>query len=307
MGEDKPSNPEQDQGGGAVPKPSPAAEPKNAALNRTDSEHGPNGGNKDGQKGEQPPKSLLARLTLSEWLTFIVGLGSLAVAILGYVNALDTSVLKSAVSKISDLSAQTKRQADAQGEILAQSYRPWVYAQFVSAGDFVITDKTVSASLILRFSNEGTLPANDIESEFELMPLGDAMKQQDRICREAAIIQKLHLQNSAKQGITGVYDSIPQREAWPTNRQFSETKPISSFQNTNLYQVRQGWLAVPAIVGCIVYLGVDGTPLHHTRVLYWLRHIDKNGQRDFIEAKPQTIPAAKVVALPWTDYGNSQD
>lgn len=56
---------------------------------------------------------LLQRLTLSEWLTLLVAVGSLAVSGLTYLNAADTADLKKAVGSLTALASQTKRQADA--------------------------------------------------------------------------------------------------------------------------------------------------------------------------------------------------
>src|ERR1700733_4813484 len=66
-----------------------------------------------GTRGDMSKRHLIAfRLTLNEWLTLLVGLGSLVVGYLGYLNALDTTDIKKAVGNLSTLATQTKRQAD---------------------------------------------------------------------------------------------------------------------------------------------------------------------------------------------------
>lgn len=79
--------------------------------------HGPN---RRGDSSDSPALRFLGRLTINEWLTFLVGLGSLAVALLTYLNAADTSDLKAAVKGLTTLAyqasiqaSQTKREADA--------------------------------------------------------------------------------------------------------------------------------------------------------------------------------------------------
>jgi hypothetical protein len=59
------------------------------------------------------PKRILSRLTANEWLTLLVGAGSLVVSYMTYRNAADTSEIQTAISNLSDLATQTKRQADA--------------------------------------------------------------------------------------------------------------------------------------------------------------------------------------------------
>ena len=63
----------------------------------------PNNINGAAANDEQPIKDFLGRLTLNDKLTLLVAVGSLAVALLGYVNSLDTSKLSEAVSHLSDL------------------------------------------------------------------------------------------------------------------------------------------------------------------------------------------------------------
>ena len=77
---------------------------------------GPNDG---GHNSERPSKRFFQRLTVSEWLTFLVGCGSLVVAYLTYLNAADTRDIKLGVKGLAELAhqasvqaAETKRQAD---------------------------------------------------------------------------------------------------------------------------------------------------------------------------------------------------
>ena len=74
----------------------------------------------DGEEdGSRPPRSFLRRLDTNQWLTFLVGFGSLAVAFATYRNAADTSDIKNAIGNLSELATQTKRQADATHDQLA--------------------------------------------------------------------------------------------------------------------------------------------------------------------------------------------
>ena len=66
-----------------------------------------------------PPRSFLRRLTTNEWLTLLVGVGSILVGVgslvvsyLTYRNAADTSAIQKAIGNLSELATQTKRQAD---------------------------------------------------------------------------------------------------------------------------------------------------------------------------------------------------
>lgn len=80
----------------------------------------PNNINGAAANDEQPIKDFLGRLTLNDKLTLLVAVGSLAVALLGYVNSLDTSKLSEAVSHLSDLAKQTKREANGMRDQLAE-------------------------------------------------------------------------------------------------------------------------------------------------------------------------------------------
>jgi hypothetical protein len=71
-----------------------------------------------------PPRSFLGRLDINQWLTFLVGFGSLVVSYMTYRNAADTSDIKNAIGNLSELATQTKRQADATSEQLALSFPP---------------------------------------------------------------------------------------------------------------------------------------------------------------------------------------
>jgi hypothetical protein len=74
-----------------------------------------------GEQGDsRPPRGFLRRLDTNQWLTLLVGVGSLvigagslAVAFMAYRNAADTSDIKNAIGNLSELATQTKRQADA--------------------------------------------------------------------------------------------------------------------------------------------------------------------------------------------------
>ena len=92
----------------------PAAREDSGGDNRSD----------DGEESSsRPSRSFLSRP--SEWLTFLVAAGSLAVAFPTYRNAADTSDIKNAIGNLSELATQTKRQADATRDQLAPSGIRW--------------------------------------------------------------------------------------------------------------------------------------------------------------------------------------
>lgn len=97
----------------------PPAQPDALALS-ADEMDGSNGTQDGRQKSSGSSRGLLSRLTSNEWLTLLVGVGSvlvgvgsLVVSYLTYRNAADTSDIKTAIGNLSELATQTKRQADA--------------------------------------------------------------------------------------------------------------------------------------------------------------------------------------------------
>ena len=78
-----------------------------------------NSSDQPSQKAQGSRGSILGRLTVSEWLTFFVGLGtllvalgSLSVAYQTYEASRDTRDIKRAIGNLANLAQQTKRQAD---------------------------------------------------------------------------------------------------------------------------------------------------------------------------------------------------
>lgn len=94
-------------------KTTAASKAENTPLTGEDKQGEAKGPQSDGQDRSRNARRLLQRLTLSEWLTLLVGVGTLAVSILAWRTAADTSDLKDAVRGLAALAGQTKRQADA--------------------------------------------------------------------------------------------------------------------------------------------------------------------------------------------------
>lgn len=65
------------------------------------------------QNSKDDPRRFPGNLAVNEWLTLLIGIGSLVVSYLTYKNAADTSDLKSAVINLTSLASDARRQADA--------------------------------------------------------------------------------------------------------------------------------------------------------------------------------------------------
>lgn len=110
----------EDQGRRDEPNPVASPEPKDISFDGANGQGGGHGAQRSGEHGKPKATNFLKRLTVSEWLTFLVGVGTLIVSYLTYLNATDTSDIKSAVKGLADLAkqasiqaGQTKREADA--------------------------------------------------------------------------------------------------------------------------------------------------------------------------------------------------
>ncbi|HEY4941092.1 MAG TPA: hypothetical protein VII56_06660 [Rhizomicrobium sp.] len=120
-----------------------------------------------GQDNKQPTANLLHRLTINECLTLFVALGSLAVAVLTFVNSLDTSDIKGAVSNLSTLATQASRQADAvQGQLteMRAEQRPWLAVKVTMTQDLQIEDKYLRSGVAITIKNVGHTPAFAVEA-----------------------------------------------------------------------------------------------------------------------------------------------
>jgi hypothetical protein len=126
---DPESQREEKHGSYPVPNPDTNAKPKDATTTGSHTTNTPHGTGAASEERQRPSRNFLARLTVNEWLTFLVGAGSLIVSALTYKNASDTSDLKNAVRNLTNLAQETKRQADnSLGQLteMRSEQRPWV-------------------------------------------------------------------------------------------------------------------------------------------------------------------------------------
>lgn len=98
---------------GTSPEQTPPATPGASTPSARDA-------SQDDHIGSRSSARLLARLSLNEWLTTLLGAAALAVSVLTYINSSDTRDIKRAVGDLGTLAQQTgtlaqqtKRQADA--------------------------------------------------------------------------------------------------------------------------------------------------------------------------------------------------
>jgi hypothetical protein len=177
MTEKPPSGDEQSNGPSAIndpvtPPKTEVSPPKRA--NPAGSAHGSQNGR---HQSEPSPRGFLRRLTINEWLTFLVGVGSLFVSYLTYKNAADTSDLKGAVQNLTNLAVDTTRQADASQEqlkVLKDNQRPWLGLAHIEAlrGIIPSTDHYIPVD----YRNFGRTPASHVKVVFnaDVYRLGDA-------------------------------------------------------------------------------------------------------------------------------------
>lgn len=138
---------------------------------RQDVANGSENGRQD-RKGD--PRRFLSRRAVGEWLTALIGLGSLAVSFLTYKNAADTSDLKNAVANLTTLASEARRQADAmrdqakamQGQLdqMTAAQRPWMLARdlTVEGVDVLPDDAIIMFSTGYKVTNFGQSPATDV-------------------------------------------------------------------------------------------------------------------------------------------------
>jgi hypothetical protein len=195
-----------------------------------------------------------------------------------------------------------------QRETLNRAYRPRVSAELISVGDFSVTQEEFRGAITFIFHNYGTLPAEDVETQVALMPLNKAIREQERVCREATIFQTLHMDNLRKQNFPETYAVIPQNQGSPLRREFGFVGKSADFRDDSIppESPRAKWTN-PAAVGCIAYRGADDKKVHYTRFLYDFTERGPDGNPTFITVDPHTIAAASVVIRRWAEAGNSED
>jgi hypothetical protein len=114
LSDDPNGDTEQSNGGQAEAPPQASSDAENRPVNRPDTKRQTNTAEDSGKDRKRGPLQFLQRLTVNEWLTFLVGFGGLVVSGLTFMNAADTADLKSAITNLNRLAGQTKRMADAQ-------------------------------------------------------------------------------------------------------------------------------------------------------------------------------------------------
>jgi hypothetical protein len=130
-----------------------------------------NSANDSGNDNRNPPRNFLRRLTVNEWLTLLVGVGSLAVSFLTWRTVADTSDIKAAIRNLSDLAVQTERQADAaSGELaeMREEQRPWLQVIPAIKGPLTNADGRLTINIGLAIKNTGHAPAVSVRAKAEL-------------------------------------------------------------------------------------------------------------------------------------------
>jgi len=153
--------PQSDDSEIAVIDPPPQIETVVPACTNGNQEGAPNTSDDGSDQGKHRPRNFLGRLSINEWLTFFVGLGSLVISYFTYQNAADTKDIKDAVSNLSTLATQTKRQADFTKGQLDQVRRE---ADAVS-GQLDEMKKQTGAFQKSAFAAEGQLAESRIERQ----------------------------------------------------------------------------------------------------------------------------------------------
>lgn len=143
-------------------------------FNRPHRQNMPDGTADGRHNGKEDTRRFPSRLTFNEWLTFLIGVGSLVVSCLTYKNAADTSDLKSAVVNLTSLAGDARRQADAmqaeakamQGQLVQMetAQRAWLLVDDLSVGN--IEQFPAGAGIVAfakyRITNLGHSPATGI-------------------------------------------------------------------------------------------------------------------------------------------------
>jgi hypothetical protein len=104
-------------------------------------------------------RNFISRRTVSEALTLLVAMGSLAVSFMTYLNARDTSDVKKAIGNLAELATQTKRQADNAGnqlDVMKQDGRAWIGVAQAVAAPFAIS---TPVNITVAYTNVGRRPA----------------------------------------------------------------------------------------------------------------------------------------------------
>ncbi|QAY95337.1 hypothetical protein CWB41_05965 [Methylovirgula ligni] len=141
--------------------------PEGSAPKTSDAKSAANAPNGNAGKQRRETLRFLGRLTVNEWLTLLVGIGSLAISYLTYRNAADTSQLTEAVSNLHNLAGS------AQGQLneMKIERRPWVSVDAEPSGKFSITAKAADLPLTLSIKNSGTSPAMVIFRDAYIFPM----------------------------------------------------------------------------------------------------------------------------------------
>lgn len=208
------------------------------------------------QKDRKGSRSFLHLLSLSEWLTFWVGSGSLCVGIaslvvscLTYQNAADTSDLKAAVANLTNMAADTHRQADtAQGQLaeMQADERAWIGSPRAERS---VSHGIVSFKLI--FTNVGKTATGGLFIGSKIVPYEDRFESVRHQCDDGRRI-------SADPGF--IFSAIVPGES------FRPPEEANPYIETSFKLGPHGWinaksgLAVSnaSIAGCTIYADRPG-------------------------------------------------
>jgi hypothetical protein len=127
--------------------------------------------NDGGDDENRPSRNFLFELSVNEWLTFLVGLGSLFVAALAYRNAADNSDIRDAIRNLSELASQAQRQADATNRQVAEmrdEQRPWLQVVPQIKGPLVNNDGRLVLDIGLAIKNSGRTHAVSVMGKTQL-------------------------------------------------------------------------------------------------------------------------------------------
>jgi hypothetical protein len=258
---------------------------------------------------QRPSRNFLRRLTVNEGLTLLVAIASLAVSILTLRVVADSSDIKSAIGNLSELAAQTKRQADATNGQLTEmrdEQRPWLQVIPKIDGPLTNKDGRLTVEVGLGIKNSGRTPAVAVKGRAELQstkaiyPISDSVGIIKALCKSSPSLAWKFITED------GGYDIV-----FPENSDVVDVEAA----NIGVYDKKmpffdEGFLGLKEIttpvhlVFCVAYKGMGEDDPHHTGGIISI---------SFPEAMPsiksgQSIPAnslsLKRFPFEWQNYAD---
>ena len=273
-------------------------------------------GNTNRDSDQNPSKSFRSRLTANEWLTLLIGLGSLAVSALTWRTISDTSDIKTAIRNLSDLAAQTERQANAangQIEEMRDEQRPWLQVNPQIRGPLVNDEGRISINIGLGIRNSGRTPAVAVMGKAELKPRRSPyeMAMEGLSTSVGAELIKLICKNDIN-GANPVWKYIGSDDSpdiiFPGSDDIIEVIAGDDHVDPKYggYDLGSKWGVLPSfnLVFCVAYKAVRGDETLHTGGIISLSVPDGTGPL----GSGQSIPAAalKLERYPfqWSNYAD---